>query len=174
MNEKACVVMGPAGSGKTTVAKAVSTYLGVPFVDADDHHSPEAKEKMRRGHPLSDRDREPWLAKLRSLMDGHESTLGPMIVACSALKRSYREALGGGSAKVRFVYLEVPRAVLDARLRARTEHFAGPGLLDSQLKTLEAPAPEEALILDGTRSPEDLAEFIAADLLSGGGRNAIP
>lgn len=158
---RAWVVMGPAGAGKTTLGQRLSTYLGVPFVDADDHHSAEAKAKMAAGTPLNDADRAPWLARLRSLIEAHDTSQGgPPILACSALTRRYRQVLAGpeGSSEgdVRFIYLDVPRDELSLRLESRTEHFAGANLLDSQLATLERPTPEEALVLDGRLSVEDL------------------
>lgn len=174
MNRQACIVMGPAGSGKTTIARATSTYLGVPFADADDHHSKSAKEKMFNGIALDDADRAPWLAQLRALIEAHDARGGPLILACSALKRQYRAMLGAADPRIRFVYLDVPAAVLETRLRSRAEHFVGPGLLASQLKTLEIPDPGEALILDGTRSIGDLVESIAADLTQRDGHEAIP
>lgn len=156
--------MGPAGAGKTTLGRAVSAYLGAAFVDADDHHSHEAKEKMRAGIALDDVDRAPWLARLRVLIDEHPSEDGPLILACSALKRQYRVALGLGDPTVRFVHVSVPRPVLEERLRLRVEHFANSRILDSQLATLEPPDFGEALIVDGTRSTEELARVIAQDL----------
>ncbi len=154
--------MGPAGAGKTTLGKHLSTYLGVPFIDADHHHSPEAKAKMREGIPLDDTDRAPWLARLRALIEAHDSSQGgPLVLACSALTRRYRELLAGPGDDVLFIYLDVPREELAFRLESRKEHFAGANLLASQLATLERPAPDEALVLDGTQSVDDLCKAVA-------------
>lgn len=154
--------MGPAGAGKTTLGARLSTYLGVPFLDADHHHSPEAKAKMHAGVALDDADRAPWLARLRALIKAHDpAQAGPLILACSALTRRYREVLAGPTEDVRFVYLDVPSDELALRLESRKEHFAGANLLASQLATLERPAPDEALVLDGTQSVDDLCKAVA-------------
>src|SRR5579884_1235439 len=128
------VVMGVSGAGKTTVGRALAAALGWPFVDADDLHPAANVEKMRRGQPLDDADRAPWLAAvastIRSMRDG--------VVACSALKRAYRDLLRVRD-DVRFVYLAVDEKVLAARLAARQGHYMPPSLLPSQLATLEPP-----------------------------------
>jgi gluconokinase len=143
------IVMGPAGSGKTTVGKALARNLGVRFLDADDAHPPEAKAKMATGKALTDQDREPWLKSLRaSISASLRGETEKLVLACSALKAHYREVLGVDNDAVRLVFLSVPRAELGRRLALRTGHFAGPSLLDSQLETLEV--PEQGLHLDGT------------------------
>jgi gluconokinase len=143
------IVMGPAGSGKTTVGKALGRALKARFLDADDAHLPEAREKMARGEALTDEDREPWLQSLRlSLTPSINGTEARAVLACSALKRQYREILGVDGRAIRLVYLSVPRAELARRLALRSGHFAGPNLLSSQLETLEV--PEQGLHLDGT------------------------
>jgi gluconokinase len=142
--------MGAAGSGKTTLGRALARNLGATFLDADEFHTTEAKQKMARGVGLDDADRAPWLARLRAALD--ESGKGrerPVVLACSALKADYRTELGVDDADVRLVYLSVPKAELKRRLEVRTGHYAGPELLDSQLETLEV--PESGLHLDGTR-----------------------
>lgn len=153
------VIMGVSGSGKTSVGRALAARLGWTFDDADDFHTPEAKAKMARGEGLTDADRAPWLDQLRALLAADQ----PVVLACSALKRTYREQLG--APRVRFAYLRVPVAVLRERLASRHHHYAGVGLLDSQLATLEEPAPiEHALTLDvgPAETPEHLAAQIAA------------
>jgi len=139
-------VMGVSGSGKSTVGAAIAQRLRVPFADADDFHPPANKAKMHAGIPLTDEDRWPWLAVLhdslaRSLAEGRGTVL-----ACSALKESYREALSDRLSGVRFVLLDGDRALLRARLANRPGHFMNPALLDSQLETLERPA--DALVVD--------------------------
>ncbi|WP_264776316.1 gluconokinase [Deinococcus aetherius] len=138
------VVMGVSGSGKTTVGREVAARAGWPFLDGDDFHTPQARARMARGEGLTDADRAPWLARLRSRLEA----LPDVVLACSALRRAYRDALRGPG--VTFLFLNVPRDLLQARLAVRTGHYAGPGLLPSQLATLEAPAPEErdVVILD--------------------------
>jgi len=142
--------MGAAGSGKTTFGRVLARNLSVDFLDADDFHSPSAKEKMSRGEPLDDQDRAPWLARLRAELDERKrNATSRVILACSALKECYREQLGVDDVDVRLVYLSVPKAELRRRLAARSGHYAGPALLESQLATLEV--PESGLHLDGTR-----------------------
>jgi gluconokinase len=142
------VVMGVAGSGKSTVGKALAGALGWRFVDADDHHSAANVAKMARGEPLDDADRWPWLDELHSLIAGALVNGGGLVLACSALKASYRARLAGAEAggRVRFVYLAGTPELLRARLAERPGHFMKPGMLDSQLATLEPPA--DALDVD--------------------------
>lgn len=156
---RALVVMGPAGAGKTRIGRRVAELRGAHFVDADDHHDEEAIARMTRGEPLDDPLRAPWLARLRALLDA-ATIEHPVVLACSALKESYRAILGAPRVDVGLVYLRVPRAELERRLRTRRDHFAGPALVDSQLSTLEE--PEDALVLDGTAAPEELARCVDA------------
>ncbi len=131
------VLMGVAGSGKTTVGRhGRAAKLGAPFVDADDHHSAEAIAEMQAGRPLDDGDRTPWLARVRNAVRSLGD--GPVVLACSALKRSYRDALSDGVPNLTFVALHVDPETLAHRLgHARIGHFAGGDLLASQLETLE-------------------------------------
>lgn len=157
------VLMGPAGAGKTTVGTALAHSLGWPFVDADEFHSTENRARMERGDALSDADRAPWLSSLREAIERSVERGTPLVLACSALKRSYREALlprpAADAKHVRFVYLRTPPERLDRRLRSRTGHFAPPELLESQLATLEEPGPDEGVLtLDGERP---VAELVA-------------
>ena len=139
--------MGVAGSGKTTVGSALAAALGWRFVDADEHHTPESVAKMARGEPLTDADRWPWLDRLRAIIVAALAADEPLVVACSALKAVYRARLVGGDAqRVRFVHLTGTPDVLRARLEGRAGHFMKPGMLASQLATLEPPA--DALTLD--------------------------
>ena len=171
------VVMGVAGAGKTTVGRALADALGWRFHDADDFHAPESVARMRAGLPLDDARRAPWLAELRALI---VATLGAgesAVLACSALRHAYRDALvprdAGGV--VRFVHLRVSPAVLESRLGARTGHFAPAALLASQLATLEEPdAAEPALALDGERPVPELVAAIRATLSSTHSREVSP
>lgn len=136
------VVMGVSGCGKTTIGIRLAARLGVPFVDGDELHPAANVAKMAAGHPLDDADRWPWLARV----GGALATAGDngLVIACSALKRSYRDAIRAAAPSTRFLLLDAPRAVLLQRLQARRGHFMPASLLDSQLATLERPGPDEA------------------------------
>jgi gluconokinase len=158
------VLMGVAGSGKTTVGRLLARELGWPFYDADDFHPAENLEKMRSGVPLSDEDRAPWLLALRALL-AEEARGRHAVLACSALKRSFREALSEGN-DVRFVYLKGSPELIARRLAQRQGHFFRPELLASQLGALET--PRDVLEADITLPPEAVARFIREALgLSG-------
>lgn len=158
------VVMGVAGSGKSLVGAALAEHLGLPFIEGDAHHPEANVAKMRAGQPLSDTDRIPWLEGLAEVVAQHRAS-GGCVLACSALKRSYRERLARGEGDLVFVHLEAPRPVLEARLHDRTEHFMSASLLDSQLAALEPPESDErALCLDATAALAPLVERIAAAL----------
>src|SRR5262245_12320027 len=154
------VVMAVSGGGKTTVGHALAQDLGWRFVDADDLHPPANVEKMSRNDPLTDADREPWLLDVRATIDASVAAGDSLVVACSALKRRYRHTLGDGLSEVRFVYLQASRDALLRRLANRRGHFAGPGLLDSQLAALEEPSAQEAIIVDAMRPLEPLVAQI--------------
>lgn len=140
------VVMGVSGAGKSTLMAALATRLGWAHQDGDDLHPATNVEKMRRGEPLTDADRAPWLAAMRRWIDDRGAEAAPCLLACSALKRSYRENLRTGRPGLRFVWLSGDRDLLHRRLAERAGHFAGPQLLDSQLATLEPPQGEEDVI----------------------------
>src|SRR5262245_464823 len=141
------VVMGVAGSGKTTVATALAVSLGWRFVDADEHHSAANVAKMARGEPLTDADRWPWLDELHAIIEASLADGPSMVLACSALKASYRARLAGGAGgRVRFVYLAGTPELFRARLTQRPGHFMKPGMLESQFAALEPPT--DALELD--------------------------
>ena len=144
------VVMGVSGAGKTTHGRALAAALGCDFADADDHHPVANVAKMRAGAPLDDADRAPWLAALRTLIERHLDAERPLVLACSALKQAYRDALWAHRPRMRLVYLEGNREALAARLAARADHFMPAALLDSQLADLQPPA-------DAVRVPLDLA-----------------
>jgi gluconokinase len=148
------VVAGVSGSGKTTVGVLLARKLGWHFTDGDALHPPANIAKMRAGHPLTDADRRPWLARIRAWMDGYLASGQSAVLACSALKRSYRDELRAAGPAVRIVFLEVSRSVLAARLGARHGHFFPPALLDSQLAAVEVPPPDEpALVLPASERP---------------------
>lgn len=160
---RAIVVMGVSGSGKTTVAAMLAGRLGWPYRDADDFHPPENIAKMSSGQPLDDRDRAPWLAAIAAWIDARRARAEQGIVACSALKRAYRDVLIGSRADVGLIFLDGARDVIHARMAARRDHFMPKGLLDSQIATLEPPeADERALRLAIDAPPEVLVDEILA------------
>src|SRR5215469_1043296 len=148
--------MGPAGSGKTTVGILLANQLTWEFADADDFHSPANKEKMSRGAGLTDKERVPWLQSIREAMDRWVAERRSVVLACSALKRSYRKRLGvcQGAKDLKVVYLKGSYDLLLERLRARKGHYATEGLLSSQLADLEEPT--DAITVDVSRSPEEI------------------
>lgn len=134
------VVCGVAGGGKTTVGRLAAARLGVPFFDADDAHSDDARAAMRAGRPLTDADRAPWLDRLaRHLAAWHADGCGG-VLACSALRRAHRDRLAEAAPGARFVLLTAPPDVLRERLRSRRGHFFPAALLGSQIATLEGSA----------------------------------
>ena len=134
------VVTGVTGAGKTTVGQALAADLGWRFQDADDLHAPESIAQMARGERLSDAQRQPWLARIRALIDAVVEAGGNVVIACSALREQYRQALSSGAPEVRFVFLDVDMNVAHARAASRPSHFAGPDLVASQFEALEPPA----------------------------------
>ena len=148
------IVSGVSGVGKTTIGRALAPMLGARFADADDFQPAENVAKMHRGEGLDDEDRAPWLASLRAHIEDALARGEELVLACSALKERYREALAANDPRVLFVLLDAPRAVIEARLASRNGHFAGPALLDSQIADQEKPA-DDALIVDATRSVAD-------------------
>lgn len=150
------VIMGVAGSGKTTIGAALARTLATPFLEGDDLHPPANVQRLAQGIPLTDDDRRPWLLAIaQQLRDAHRAGLG-LVVTCSALKRSYRDLLrSAGGAALQFVYLTGDRDVIAERLAGRRGHFMPTSLLDSQLATLEAPAADErAWVCDIRESPD--------------------
>jgi gluconokinase len=158
------VVMGPAGSGKSTIGMALAADLGWAFVDGDDHHPAGNVQLMREGQPLSAQDRAPWLRALHDIIARRLDRREHAVMACSALKAAYRDVLRGVLRPVRFVYLHADRELLAARLAARPHHFAGPALLDSQLADLEAPDDDAAITLDAAKEPTILVALIRKEL----------
>jgi gluconokinase len=149
------VLMGVAGSGKSTIGRLAAGMLSVPFVDADDFHSAESIRLMAAGVALDDARREPWLDRLHTVLRDHRGR--GLVLACSALRERYRSHLAG-DLPVLFEMLDVPRDVLEARLEARAGHFAGLSLLDSQLDTLEL--TDEVAIVDADGEPETVARAV--------------
>ncbi len=163
-DRRAIVVMGVSGSGKSTLAALLADRLGCPLIEGDEFHSAANVAKMAAGHPLDDADRWPWLDRV-GLAVGAAAQRGIAVAACSALKRRYRERLQAASdVPLLFVLLDTGADELVRRLTERAGHYMPASLLDSQLATLERPAPgERALTLDAARTPDALcADVLAA------------
>jgi gluconokinase len=155
------VLAGVAGSGKTVVGKVLANRLGWPFEDTDALHSPADIAKMHSGVPLTDADRWPWLETVAAWLDERIAAGTPAVVACSVLKRSYREFLYRGRPAVRIVILQADSATLTARLIARRGHFFPAKLLQSQLADLEMPDHDErTLVVPTDHSPAEIADEI--------------
>jgi gluconokinase len=157
------VIMGVSGAGKTLIGARLARALDVAFVEGDDLHPPANVERMTAGIPLTDEDRHGWLIAIAArLRDAKRAGVG-LVVACSALKRRYRELLRSvGAGDVRFVYLKGSRALLAERMAQRPGHFMPPALLDSQLAALEEPvSAERAWVCDIRETPDT----IVADLV---------
>ncbi len=154
------IVMGVAGSGKSTIARALTTELGAAFLDADDFHSPANVAKMARGEALDDADREGWLAALRARIDDVLAHEGRAVLGCSALKRAYREKLGVGRREIALVYLKGSFELFRDRLRRRTGHFMKDSMLESQFAALEEPT--DAIVVDAALGPEEIVRALLA------------
>ena len=154
------VLMGVSGSGKTTIGTLLAQRSGAVFADADDYHPQANKEKMAAGHALDDADRQPWLETLNGVLRGWYASGTSGVMACSALKESYRTTLADGMpvGTVTFCLLELSREMLEKRLTERHHEFMSTKLLDSQLATLEA--PKDALVVKNDREPEAVVDEI--------------
>ncbi|NUO64687.1 MAG: gluconokinase [Gemmatimonadaceae bacterium] len=143
MSDARFVVMGAAGAGKTLVGTRLAATLGIPFIDGDDYHPPANVAKMAAGIPLGDDDRAGWLRVLADRLADARARNEGLVVACSALKRAYRDVLRTGDPDVRFIYLVAAKPLLAKRVARRRSHFMPAALVDSQLATLEPPDPDE-------------------------------
>jgi gluconokinase len=155
------VVMGVTGSGKTTIGSLLAARLGWQFADADEFHSAANKEKMHKGIPLSDADRLPWLAAIHDQIAKWVALNQNVVLACSALKQSYRQLLWNGP-EVRFVYLKGSYELIAERLRARKGHFADEHILAGQFRDLEEPS--DAVTVDIAASTEEIVDEICRRL----------
>jgi gluconokinase len=158
----ALVVMGVSGSGKSTIAERLAARLGWRYEDGDKYHPPANVAKMSAGHPLTDEDRWPWLQAIADEIDRTCKQDEHAVVACSALKRAYRDVLVHGRDDVRIVFLNGTQDLIAGRLAARKGHFMPPGLLTSQFKTLEPPQPTERPITVSIDAP---VETIVDDII---------
>lgn len=158
------IVMGVTGAGKTTIGRALAAALGWEFHDGDDLHSEANKLKMRSGIALDDADRAPWLAAIRKLIEAMLSEGRDGVVACSALKQSYRDEIVVDPKAVKIVYLKGSKEMIAERLRNRGAHFMDPDLLQSQFDTLEE--PRDAIVVDIAAAPEAIVNEIVAALES--------
>jgi gluconokinase len=153
------LVMGVSGCGKSTIGKMLAEKLGWGFFDADDFHPAANIAKMGAGIPLTDADRAPWLERLSALLRGEVAAGRHPVLACSALRQSYRDTLLAGLPGIRIVYLRGDRELIASRMRNRPGHFMPPALLDSQFAALEEPAGPGVTTLDLNRS---VAEIVAS------------
>ena len=159
------VVMGVSGSGKTTVSALLAAALGCQFQEGDDLHSHENVEKMQSGTPLTDADRLPWLRKIGEEIDSWRGRGESGVLACSALKRSYRDIIIGRRPDVTLVYLKGSHDLVHRRMAVRHEHFMPLALLDSQFATLQEPTPDEhPIIVDAGSRPTEIAVGIVQQL----------
>jgi gluconokinase len=154
------VLMGVSGSGKTTIGTLLAARTNTVFADADDYHPQANKDKMRAGIPLNDDDREPWLEILNALLRGWYQAGEGGVLACSALKQSYRQTLARGIPPnaIAFVWLDGDKELLSERLAQRHHEYMNPKLLDSQIATLEPPA--DALRVVNDHTPEEAVDEI--------------
>jgi gluconokinase len=166
------IIFGVSGAGKTVIGQLLAQEVGWPFYDADDFHAPGNIEKMRRGIPLTDEDRGPWLENLRELIERCLASGEDAVLACSALKEAYRWYLRV-NAEVKLVYLRGDYALIADQLRQRRGHFMNPALLQTQFADLEEPQPTEAaIVIELGRSPRELVQEIRSKLRWGSaGRN---
>jgi gluconokinase len=155
------LVMGVTGSGKTTAGKLLAQRLGWLFLDADDFHPAENIEKMKQGVPLSDEDRKPWLVAIHASLLQCGAKMQDAVLACSALKQSYRDRLASG-VDLRICYLQGSYPEIAARLQGRTGHFAGEAILAGQFADLEE--PRDALVLRASDPPEEIVRDVLRKL----------
>ena len=161
--------MGVSGSGKTTIGQGVAEAMDWGFSDADDFHGPANVRKMKSGIPLTDEDREPWLRNLRAVIERWKRGEPGHVLACSALKGSYREILGENDPDVKFVYLQGSFDLIARRLKERKGHFFDPALLRSQFDALET--PEDALVFDISKKPDEIIAAILETISKVGRKN---
>lgn len=159
-NKRVFVIMGVSGSGKTSVGQALAQTLAIPFHDGDDFHPPENVAKMAGGTPLTDADRWPWLTRLHDLIADYLARGESAVIACSALKQSYRAHLRRDNEGVCMVHLHGSLPLIQARMAARQAHFMKPEMLRSQFEILETPSPHDTLIVSVDHPLESIVQQI--------------
>jgi carbohydrate kinase (thermoresistant glucokinase family) len=168
------VVMGVSGCGKSTVGRLLATRLNAEFVEGDELHPSDNVARMAAGVPLTDDDRRAWLLTLAQCLASAHAAGRPLVVSCSALKRSYRELLRSAANELAFVHLHGDPAMLEARMSARVAHFMPPSLLASQLRTLEMPGADERVVSFDAGLPPTLIAAQAAAWLASPPTTAAP
>ncbi|WP_114285906.1 gluconokinase [Candidatus Halocynthiibacter alkanivorans] len=162
---RALLVMGVCGVGKTSVSRHIALRLGASYIEADDYHPAENVTAMRDGVPLSDEMRKPWLTGLSTAVETVRKH-GPVVVACSALKRNYRDLIRAHVHNTSFICLVGDRDLIAKRLQARKDHYMSPALLDSQIATLELPASDEnSIVIDVAGTPEQVNDRVVKTIL---------
>jgi gluconokinase len=157
------VVMGVSGSGKSTIGAALAKKIGATFIEGDDIHTDDNKAKMAAGLPLDDTDRGPWLEEIGESMSAELAAGHGVVVACSALKRAYRDVLSAAAPGVVFVHLAGPLELIAARQQGRDHEYMPLSLLESQFATLEQPGDDERhLDVDVSHTPDEIVRFILA------------
>jgi len=156
------VVMGVSGSGKTTIGSLLARRLGSVYLEGDDFHTSANIEKMSSGRSLTDEDRMPWLANIKSEIDSRLESGAGVVVGCSALRQCYRRRLANDVSSVRFVYLKGKFSVISERMTSRKDHYMKPGMLTSQFASLEE--PEDAIVVDIGRTPHEIVSYVEAEL----------
>jgi gluconokinase len=156
------VLMGVSGSGKSHIGRLLAADLGWPFIEGDDLHPPANIARMASGVPLTDREREPWLEEIRRTLTSLDGAGESAVLACSALRKEFRQRLAEGLSSVRFVFLAGSYELILERLRARRGHFMPPALLRTQFATLEI--PEESISIDVSGTPEEIVAQIRSEI----------
>jgi gluconokinase len=168
----AIIVMGVSGAGKSTVASRLAQRLNRTFLEGDSFHPPQNVEKMKHGMPLADADREPWLNAIAARIDAARRAQQPIVVTCSALKRTYRATLAASNTDVGFVYLQGAKELIARRLADRTGHFMPAQLLDSQFAALQEPTADEPSIMVAIdAAPDEIVDSLVEKFTMKDGRN---
>jgi carbohydrate kinase (thermoresistant glucokinase family) len=169
MRPAAIIVMGVSGSGKSTIGALLAERLGWPFADADGFHPAANIAKMAAGQPLTDADRWPWLDAIAAHIEAARAAAQPVVVACSALRRTYRDRLRAGHKDLIFLHLAGEAGLIGDRQAARQGHFMPPSLMASQFATLEDPAGEaDAVTVSVVASPQQVVKAVLGELAAAG------